>query len=182
MRLQLLGDFQRLNASMAVRAAALLRKRYRFPVTREAMLRGTGSNHWPGRMELFKRRPAILLDGAHNPKSVEALARNVKRLYPKRRKILIFGTSRDKRSDRMIPPLARVFDTCILTQSRSPRAKEAALLLSEARAHFKILIPVSSSREALSLARKWARPQDLIVGTGSFYLIGELRPLCRKSI
>ena len=182
MRLQLLGDFQRLNASMAVRAASILRDRYHFPVTQKAMLQGVGSNHWPGRMELFKRRPSILLDAAHNPKSIEVLARNVKRLFPHKRKILIFGTSRDKRSDRMISALAHVFDTCILTQSDSSRAKEASILLSEAREHFRILIPVSSPREALALAQKWARPQDLIVGTGSFYLIGELRSLCRKSI
>lgn len=179
MRLKLLGDFQELNAHLALRAASILRDRYHFPVSREAILAGVGSNHWPGRMELFKGRPSILLDGAHNPKSIETLVRNVKKLFPGKRKILIFGTSRDKRSDRMLRALGKVFDTCILTQSQSNRAQSTAALLSEAKGHFPVLLPTASCREALALARRMARPEDLIVGTGSFYLIGELRGPCR---
>lgn len=179
-RPRLLGDFQRLNAASAMRAASILRDRYQFPVADDAVSKGVSSNHWPGRMELFKGRPSLLLDGAHNPKSVEALTRNVKHLFPGRRKILVFGTSRDKRSDRMIPFLAKVFDACVLTQSVSPRAKEVGSLLTEATGKFPIVIPTVSSREALALAKKLARPQDLIVVTGSFYLIGELRRLCRS--
>lgn len=179
-RTRLLGDFQRLNAASAIRAASILRDRYQFPVTDNALLKGALSNHWPGRMEVFNGRPPLLLDGAHNPKSVEALARNVRHLFPGRRKILVFGTSQDKRSDHMIPFLAKVFDVCILTESASPRAKEVRSLMMEAKGKFPIVIPAVSSREALALARKLARPQDLIVVTGSFYLIGELRHLCHS--
>jgi dihydrofolate synthase/folylpolyglutamate synthase len=179
-RVKLLGDFQRLNASMALRAARLLQERFRLPVTRRGMLEGIASNHWPGRMELFPGKPPVLIDGAHNPKSVEVLARNLKALFPRQRKILIFGTSRDKRSERMLPWLSKVSDTCILTQSDTPRAKEVATLLAQARGLFPTLIPTPSSKEALEIARKMARPGDLIVATGSFYLIGELRPLCHR--
>ena len=180
MTLKLLGDFQLLNAAVALRAASLLRARHGFPISEEAMIRGIGSNHWPGRMEFFKGRPSILLDGAHNPKSIEALSRNVKRLFPGKRKILVFGTSRDKRFERMIPFLAKTFQTCILTRSDTPRSKEITTLLREARGRFPALIPIASSKEALALARRLARPEDLIVVTGSFYLIGEVRSLCRN--
>ena len=179
-RTRLLGDFQKLNASVALRAAQILRNRYRFPVTEKAQSEGLLSNHWPGRMECLNYKGvSILLDGAHNPKAIEALCRNLKRLFPRRRKILIFGTSRDKRSDRMWTHLKKVFHLCIVTRSNTPRAKEVARLLAEARDHFKVLIPAASSKEALGLAQKFARPADLIVGTGSFYLIGELRSLLR---
>ena len=180
MRLKLLGDFQRLNAAMAMRGAELLRKQYRFPVTEASLQAGIGSNHWPGRMELFKGKPSLLLDGAHNPKSIEALCRNVKKLFPRRRKILIFGTSRDKRSDRMLPKLARVFPVCILTEARNPRAKEIASLLAEAKGKFSALLPLKGPAEALRTARRLAGPKDLIVATGSFYLIGDIRSRCRK--
>jgi len=180
LRIRLLGDFQKLNAAVAIRAAQVLRERYQFPVNQKAVLRGVTSNHWPGRMELVKGRPSLLLDGAHNPKSIEALSRNLKKLFPKKRKILIFGTSRDKRSDRMIPLLAKVFQTCILTQSDTPRAKELVALLREASGEFPALIPTPSSQEALRLARELAGGDDLIVATGSFYLIGEVRSKCRN--
>jgi len=180
-RTRLLGDFQKLNASVALRAAQILRSHYCFPVTQEALREGLLSNHWPGRMECFKKKGIpILLDGAHNPRSIEVLARNVRRLFPRRRKILIFGTSRDKRSDRMLPKLAKVFDLAIVTRSQTPRAKEVAPLLQEARGRFKALVPAPSSREALGLAQRLARPGDLIVGTGSFYLIGELRKIVKR--
>jgi len=176
----LLGDFQKLNAGLAVRAASVLREEYGFPIPPQALKRGLLSGHWPGRMELFRGRPAILLDGAHNPHSITALCRNLKKLFPNKRKILVFGTSRDKRSDRMIPALEKIFDTCILTRSGTTRAKEVGTLLYEARGHFREIIPMDSSKKALALAREIARPDDLIVVTGSFYLIGELRPLCRN--
>jgi dihydrofolate synthase/folylpolyglutamate synthase len=178
-RIRLLGDFQKLNAAMAIRAAQVLRNRHQFLVTGQAIKDGVSSNHWPGRMEFFKARPSFLLDGAHNPKSIEALSRNVSRLFRSRRKILVFGTSRDKRSDRMFPHLSKVFKVCLLTRSDNSRAKEVAALLAEARGYFPTLIPTASSKEALSLARKLARPNDLIVVTGSFYLIGEVRSQCR---
>jgi len=180
MKTRLLGDFQKLNAAMAFRAAAILRESHHFPITEDAMRRGISSNHWPGRMEVFSGKPSILLDGAHNPKSVEVLSRNLNRIFGARRKILIFGTSRDKRSERMFPFLSKVFDVCILTQSDNSRAKEVSALLSEARPHFKTLLPTASSKEALELAQKLAFPGDLIVATGSFYLIGEIRPECRN--
>ena len=176
----LLGDFQRLNAAVALSAAALLRDRHRLPVTSEGILNGLKSHHWPGRMEIFKGRPDLLLDGAHNPQSIEALTRNLKRLFPRRRKILIFGTSRDKKSERMIPYLSKVFPVCLLTQSDNPRAKEVAALLKEARSQFSVLIPAADSKQALALARRLARPRDLVVATGSFYLIGEVRSQCRN--
>ena len=179
-RVQLLGDFQKLNASVAKRAATVLRDRYDFPITEEALANGIASNRWPGRMELFKGRPSILLDGAHNPKSIEALCRNVKQLFPKKRKILVFGTSRDKRFDRMLPFLSKAFDLCILTQAQTPRAQEISTLLNEARNFFSVVIPKENAGEALALARTLARPEDLIVATGSFYLIGELRSQCRN--
>ena len=179
-RIRLLGDFQKLNASVAKRAATILRDRYGFPITEEALAKGVASNRWPGRMELFKGRPSILLDGAHNPKSIEALCRNVKQLFPRKRKILVFGTSRDKRFDRMLPFLSKVFDLCILTQAQTPRAQEISTLLNESRNFFSVVIPKENAGEALALARTLAGPGDLIVATGSFYLIGELRSQCRN--
>ncbi|MBI4114963.1 MAG: bifunctional folylpolyglutamate synthase/dihydrofolate synthase [Candidatus Omnitrophica bacterium] len=176
----LLGDFQKINAGAAIRAAVILRDRYQLPVTREAIFKGTESNRWPGRMEIFKGRPTILLDVAHNPQSIRALSRNLKRLFPKKRKIIIFGTSGDKRSDRMIPYLASLSNICILTHSDSLRSKEVATLLAEAKGKFPVLIPMNSSKEALAYAKKLARPEDMIVITGSFYLVGELRPLCQS--
>lgn len=183
-RVNLLGDFQKLNARVALRAARILKDRFGLPISREGIRKGLLSHHWPGRMECFKSAHGtlILLDGAHNPKSIEALCRNVKRLFPRKRKILIFGASRDKRSDRMFPFLARVFDLGILAQSRNTRAREVASLLLEARHYFKTLIPALSAQAALGLARKLAQPGDLIVVTGSFYLIGEIRSKLRPPI
>lgn len=181
-KVRLLGDFQELNAAVAMRAASLIGKQRGFPIKDKDLLKGVQSHAWPGRMELIKGKPSVLLDGAHNPKSIEALCRNVSRIFPRKRKILVFGTSRDKRFDRMIPFLSKTFEVCILTQSKISRAKDVNLLLSEAKGAFKTLIPVADAREAFTLAKKLAEPNGLIVVTGSFYLVGEIRSRCRSSI
>lgn len=180
MKVGLLGDFQELNAATAIRAAKILRDRYQFPVTQEAILKGVRSHHWPGRMELFKGKPSTLLDGAHNPKSIAALVRNLKKLFGGRRIIFVFGTSRDKRYERMIPILSKVSKICVLTRAKTPRAREVSSLLTLARNHFQFSLSASTSEEALRLARGMARPGDLIVVTGSFYLVGEVRSRCQR--
>ncbi len=178
-RLGLKGDFQRINAAAAFRAADILKSRYGFPVTEQGIRAGLRCHHWPGRMEFFGGRPDFLLDGAHNPASVTALVRNLKRLYPDRKNLLMFGTSRDKKSERMLPVLSSYFKDVILTRTSNPRTQEVSRLLSQAESRFRNVFPAASPSRAFELAGKIAGPGTLVVVTGSFYLIGDVRSMLR---
>ena len=123
----------------------------------------------------------VLLDGAHNPASIEALVRNLKKRYGARKRLLIFGTSRDKKSEPMLKTLGSFFDTVILCRHASPRSQDPALLALQARPYFKKILLAESSAEAFEFASGLANSKALITVTGSFYLIGEARRILRHA-
>jgi dihydrofolate synthase / folylpolyglutamate synthase len=180
-KLGLAGDFQKINAGAALRAARILKNKHKYAVTNSAIARGLKDPHWPGRLEFFPGKPDLLIDGAHNPASAEALARNLKRLYPNREKILIFATSRDKRSAPMLKSLARYFSKIIVTRNPNPRSQELSNLLFEARQDFSSIYPVGKIEDTLRLAKKLVPSKGLVVATGSFYLIGKVRSLIKNA-
>ncbi len=171
----LTGDYQKINGAVALQMARILSRVYGYPVTEQACRKGLAAGHWPGRFELFPGRPEWLLDGAHNPASILALVRNLKKIYVKRKCLLVFGTSRDKKSDQMLKTLSRFFPDMILAPTSNPRSQEISVLMRQARGLFRTVVPAGDVREAMALARKMAGLGTLIVATGSFYLIGEVR-------
>lgn len=174
-RVGLAGDFQRVNASVAACAAGLLGRNFGFPVASRAIRQGLRASHWPARFELFEGSPSILMDAAHNPASAEALARNLKRIYPHKDRILIFSAMRDKRTDRMLRALSGYFTRVILTRVPGARCQEIEVLISQARCDYHEVYPAGSPARAFDWAGKLAGKDTLVVVTGSFYLIGEAK-------
>ncbi|MSR77826.1 MAG: hypothetical protein EXS63_06350 [Candidatus Omnitrophica bacterium] len=146
----------------------------------DVIRQGLQSSNWPGRYETINRNPEIVIDAAHNPTSVSVLADHLMKRESSRRKVLIFGTSRDKNYGAMLKTLSACFSMAILTASQNPRSREIGDLMHLAKPHFKTIFPASNTAEALRLARTLAHPKDLIVATGSFYLIGEIKRLVRN--
>ncbi|MCM8775272.1 MAG: bifunctional folylpolyglutamate synthase/dihydrofolate synthase [Candidatus Omnitrophica bacterium] len=178
-RIGLSGDFQKVNAGVAFQIARVLRDIYHYSIEAAAFRKGLEADEWPGRFEFLKGHPEFLLDGAHNPISIEALVRNLMKIYPRRNCLLVFGVSRDKKSDRMLKTLSRYFKDCILTTLPNPRSQEIGVLLSQAQGYFRRIIPTGSIPEAVGTVRKIASSDCLVVVTGSFYLIGEVRKWLR---
>ncbi|MBI3316688.1 MAG: bifunctional folylpolyglutamate synthase/dihydrofolate synthase [Candidatus Omnitrophica bacterium] len=174
MSVGLLGDFQRINAAVALRAAQALKEKFQFRLTAKSILKGLQAKNWPGRMELVGRAPAVLIDGAHNPVSIEALVRNLKRVYSQKPRVVIFAVSRDKDSKQMLQILSRYFKSIVLTRFEGPRSQDLSLLSAQATPYFWQIFLSQNSLEALRLAKKLIPPRGLIVATGSFYLAGEI--------
>lgn len=174
-RLGLPGEFQKVNAALAVRASELLKTEFGFEVLPSAVRKGLLQSGWPGRLEVFPGKPEVVIDAAHNPASAEALAEAVSKNLKKKRNILVFGVSRDKKSGPMLKSLSRVSADAVLTQASAPRSQDVAVLMKESQGLFPRIFPAPNCRTALSLAKTIARPQDRILVTGSFYLAGEAR-------
>jgi len=145
---------------------------------------GIADARWPGRLEHVAPNPDILLDGAHNPAGARALARYLERFYSHRRIWMIFGAMRDKALDEVAEtlfPLAyqMVCTAPAGTRSLRPEAlKEMAAPLTERPAH------VEPTVEA---ALNWVWEQvtaedDVVVITGSLFLIGEARGLFQRPV
>jgi dihydrofolate synthase/folylpolyglutamate synthase len=170
-----LGRHQAENAAVAIALAEASGAE----VTSEEVRDALRHVRLPGRIEIVSRRPWIIVDAAHNPVSAKALAAAIRSAPPRRRTILIFGASADKKYETMLRTLQPLADLTIFTRAQSPRATPPETLTRLARG---LAVRTRSVPEALALARTLARPEDAIVVAGSFYVAGEaLQSLSRTT-
>jgi dihydrofolate synthase/folylpolyglutamate synthase len=128
---------------------------------------------WPGRLERISPNPDIILDGAHNPAGAQALARYLERFYAGRKIWMIFGAMRDKAVDEIAGILFPLASELILTAPDNARAlRPEAVQDIAGRGH---VAPNISA--ALDRARAGVTEDDVIIITGSLFLVGEARAL-----
>lgn len=174
--ISLLGEYQVHNAAVVLETVNVLRRRG-WEIPEDALLRGLELARWPGRMELARRAPDVLLDGGHNPQCMEALGRALRELYPEKKLIFLTGVLADKDWTAMMEqllPLAKEFYT--ITPD-SPRAMSAAELAAWLESRGARAVPCGTVRDGLDRALAAAGPQDVVCVTGSLYMIGEARHL-----
>ncbi|MGD8351520.1 MAG: cyanophycin synthetase, partial [Nitrospirota bacterium] len=161
----LLGDYQALNASLAVRAFELIAGDAGEGAVRE----GLKGMRPPGRLELLRREPPVYLDGAHNPEAAEALARAIEgRMRP----VMVIGIMGDKDVEKILAPLLPLADGAIFAAPAYGRSATAEALLRSARALGYGGEAAPTVREALEAALARGKP---VLVTGSFFTIGEAK-------
>ncbi|HEV7766099.1 MAG TPA: folylpolyglutamate synthase/dihydrofolate synthase family protein [Thermoanaerobaculia bacterium] len=152
----LIGDFQRRNAGLAVRAAREL------GIHEHAIQRGVQNTRWRGRLEhLHVQGKDIWIDGGHNAHAVTATAPFFDANVPHPR-LLVFGMMSDKDVDAVVARVFPLFDRVIATEPYPPRSVRAETF----RGAIAIPNPDDAFRAAL------AAPEQSIVITGSLYLAG----------
>ena len=168
----LLGEHQAENAVVAVGLVELLAN-HGIEVGFEAIRSGIKSVGWPGRFQIVSRRPYVILDGAHDELGAGALAATLESVFPSRRILLVLGVGRDKELEPIVDRLCPLADRVILTASSSPRALDAHELQRKVFhrcRHTAAYTPVSLAlREAIDQAKR----HDIVVVTGSLYVVGE---------
>jgi dihydrofolate synthase/folylpolyglutamate synthase len=171
------GQHQARNAALALAAVDALSVAG-FRIEPEAIRTGLAAVDWPLRIEVLGRRPLVVADAAHNDASIAALLQTLRGL-PLRRRVLVFGASRDKHVDEMLRLIDGEFDDVILTQyAGNPRALSARDLAGRAASAGLTGFRVEHcARAAWDLATSLAAPEDLICVTGSLFLAAELREL-----
>jgi len=172
----LVGRHQLRNVALAVAAAEELSKLGLAGIAPESMERGIRETRWPGRFQVIGARagwPDIVLDVAHNPAGAWALRSALSERYDNRPLIFVFGAMRDKAISEMTEILFPLADRVIATQPENPRSaspEEIRQAGSRTGAEIEMVAEVGA---ALERARAVARPETVIVVTGSIYLVGE---------
>lgn len=189
------GQHQQRNIALAVATALELRANHGFDITNQAVEEGVRNTRWPGRLEWISApqgdtpsRAPLLLDVAHNPAGAWALRAALAQLPEERPRTLIFSCLADKKLDemaRILLPLfdatssdpARRLDHVVLAPIANPRAASVDDLLAAAHA---LDVPAHAAPHvgaALQQAHALTPAHGIIVGTGSVFLVGELRTL-----
>ncbi len=173
------GMHQGVNASTAVVAVELFLGR----ALGESVVSETLAHvAMPGRSEILARHPMIVVDGAHNPAGVRALVATLDGAFDVagvRRAVV--GLLSGRELEDMVAPLVsagfREFHCC---PPNSPRAVPVEELVSVLRRLDAVAYAHPNARSALAHAREMSSEDDLIVVTGSLYLVGEVRGLILK--
>jgi dihydrofolate synthase/folylpolyglutamate synthase len=169
-----LGAHQLVNTATVVATAAEL-ARQGVSLSPENVVEGLKTTSWPGRLEVLNKEPLLVVDGAHNVDSAQALAKALREYLPYEHLILVSGFSADKDIDGIFRELLPLAHQVIITQSRHPRAADLDLLKERVRARGWEAIPCRSTEEALWQAMGLARERDLVCVAGSLFVVAEAR-------
>jgi dihydrofolate synthase/folylpolyglutamate synthase len=176
------GRHQIDNAAVAISLAEALRERG-FAISREAIIKGLKRATHPGRLELWEGKPPILFDGAHNPAAARALKTFLDE-FVQQPITMIFAAMRDKSLSEMAAILFPSATKIILTEIDNPRAAsiedlKAALPPDLARAR---IYEALSVNRALQISRDTSKANDLILITGSLYLVGAAQQILQAEL
>jgi dihydrofolate synthase/folylpolyglutamate synthase len=170
------ASWQADNLSCAIAAAIELRK-HGFVVSDQAIADGISSTVWPGRMEFIETSCRFLLDGAHNQAGIDCLIAALQEL-DYRRLLVVWASMADKSYQRMLHDIARQADVLLLTRPDSERAAAPEDLKRQLEdVHGPHILCCSSVGEAYAQVQDQAAADDLVVVSGSLYLIGEFRKM-----
>jgi len=174
-RVPLHGKHQAINCGLALAMLDKL-KAVGYEIDNEKTSLGLSRVSLAGRMEMICQDPRVMIDGAHNAASIQALIHAIGQNIPYDSMVVIFGCNSDKDVRGMLERLQYGADKVIFTRSNSVKAvppDELAEMYTEICG--KMCQTASSLGQALQLAKSAVSKEDLICITGSFYLIGQAK-------
>lgn len=186
LHLSLLGRHQVVNAACAVAAVELL-SQYGFIIKKQDIKHALSKAFFAGRMEIVKKSPMIILDGAHNPAKMNALVETMKELFHQKI-IVVVGFKQKKDIDGMISTLLPIAHCFIITtfstmtdigKNLSIDPLEIAKVVKKHNASVSCA-QVPNAATALQYILKQSTSNDIILVTGSLYLVGEIRSMLKN--
>ncbi len=171
----LFGEHQAINCGLALAVIDKLKGRG-IPIDDNKAMEGLAKTTIEGRMELFNLTPKVLVDGAHNAASIDAMMRAIGQHIPYDSMIVIFGCCGDKDVDGMLERITSGADKVIFTRVNNIRSADPNELAARYVEQYGKMAQVAATlEEALSIANRAVTKEDLICITGSFYLVGDAK-------
>ena len=174
----LLGAHQIENAAIAYTAL----KTSGIPIADEAIREGFARVKWPGRFEILRREPPVVVDSAHNRDSARRLRETLDEYFPEVPVILIFCALEDKDITGMLEELKPRLECVVATRADHPRAPDAQWTADQVT---KVGIPVGAVTpvsRALERALELAKNEKLVLSAGSVAFAGEVRTAWGKRL
>ncbi len=176
MTIHMIGPHQVKNAAVALMTLEVLRQFYAFYIDEDAFYSGMKNTFWAGRFEVLSEKPLLIIDGAHNPEAAKSLSETIS-LLTYNRLIMVTGILKDKEIEAFYRPLIPLADELIITQPENPRAASIQEMVSAIHAiqPNKQVKAIEDWREAIQQAMQVATKDDVILFTGSLYMISDVR-------
>ncbi|MCE0485374.1 bifunctional folylpolyglutamate synthase/dihydrofolate synthase [Ornithinimicrobium sediminis] len=180
--LRLFGAHQAHNAALAVAAVEAFVGGGEQPLTDEVVRTAFEDMSSPGRLEIVRRSPTVIVDAAHNPAGVTALVEAVRESFTFGRLVGVLAVMQEKDAETMVGLLEQVLDHVVVTRTSSPRAIRPDRLAEIAVAYFgedRVSV-VPDLPDALDTAAGLADDGGMtgaVLATGSVVTAAEVRML-----
>ena len=173
------GRYQVQNAVCALYALAVLNREGKISVDKQAVLSGMKEARQNGRLELMGRKPDILIDGAHNPDGAKALTETIRRFFSEKRILMVIGFLADKEVDEALDYFLNITKDFVATEPDNPRRLAASELAAKIEKKGGSAVVKPSVKEAAEYALSQKEDYDVILFSGSLYLIGAVRGIIK---
>ncbi len=173
LHLPLLGQHQLHNAAVALTILDVLRRRG-WHIPDDAIRTGLDAVEWPGRFQVVRRDPIVILDGGHNPQCMEALTQNVSDYLSGYPLTVLTGVLGDKDYAHMYGQLAAQAARFVTVTPRNPRALPASQLAEMLSALGKPVTACGTIAQGVDAALSLTPPDGAVLCCGSLYLLGDV--------
>lgn len=177
--LSLLGKHQLLNCAAALFAVEQL-SRYGILIDKSSILRALNNVRWKGRLEIINTNPLVVIDGAHNIQGISMLRENICTYFKYKHMILILGILADKEVDTMVKTIVPLAERVIAVTPNDVRGEEANKLKTIIEKYNSNCEAFDNYGEAYRKALMYCREEDLILISGSLYMVGDMRKIIKN--
>ena len=179
--LSLLGKHQLLNCAVAVNTIEELNRQGVY-IRKESIISALSNVEWHGRLEVMNNKPLVVIDGAHNIDGIKKLRDSVETHFKYEKMVLILGILADKQVEEMIEIIAPLADRIVAVTPNSERAQLAEELKNVIDKYDVRCEAVEDYKEAYLRAFNYCGNDDLLLISGSLYMIGDMRKIIREGI
>ena len=178
--LPLLGEHQIYNLALALKVVEIINGKKFTIISKEIIKESLKDVRWNGRLEVLKSNPLVVIDGAHNIQGINQLSTNVKKYFNYENMYLILGILADKDVEHMVNTIAPMAKKVYTVTPNSIRAEDARALKEEVLKVNKNCEAFDDYEEAYKAAMNDASADDIVLASGSLYMIGAMRTLINK--
>ncbi len=184
--LPLLGRHQADNLAAALTVLEVLAETDRWPIEARPKLQSAILGlKIPARLQVVGHSPLRIIDTAHNPSSINATIDALDVHFPSAPRTIVFASSRDKDFEDMLNILLTRCQRVVLTAYQNNlrglpladlnvAAQALASLLAKSKTLLAQIVVAPNARQAWQLAIETSGENDVVCGTGSFFLAAEL--------
>jgi len=171
----LCGEYQMKNLAIALTALRVLIVTGKMSIGENDIIEGLRNVSWPGRFEVIRQNPFVIVDGAHNPHGMKAFCDSLKTFFLNKGIIYVTAMNRDKDINGMINIMASNATKVFTVSVDEARGEDPAILAQNFKSVGVNALSCDNVEEALSKALDHAGLNDVICCVGSIYLVGAVR-------
>jgi len=171
------GSHQMKNAALAIAVVAELRDQG-YKISETDIRKGIQKTVFPGRFEILRRHPDVIIDGAHTPEGMRLLKSAFRRRYPGTKALLLLGMLQDKNYEALVDIIAPIAREVVCVPPQGSRALDPEMLALLVRKKGIPANSVSDIAEGFGILLKKAKEDDVVLAAGSLYMIGRVRRTC----